>query len=221
VAWEDGDVNERPIRDAAAAICVGEAGSGEPEVLVVERSAQSRFLPGYVVFPGGAVEPEDGERASRWFGDATQAPRVAAIRELVEEAGLGVTAGGLIAASDLEWIDRDPPHLDVAQQICRWIAPPDTPVRFDARYFTIRADRPTDPIVDGREVARAWWTSPRALLSEWTEGEHKLYWPTWFTVGQLAACASSSEILGLRFEPREPTEHEETTMPRHVMEQDP
>ena len=41
------------IRKAASVIAVRDAADG-PEVLVVERSAASRFLPGYVVFPGGA-----------------------------------------------------------------------------------------------------------------------------------------------------------------------
>jgi len=221
VAWEDDAVDERPIREAAAAICVREGSSGEPEVLVVERSAQSRFLPGYIAFPGGAVEPEDASRASRWFGDVGNAYRATAIRELAEEVGLGVTGAGVIRASGLERIDEDPPDIGFAQEICRWVAPLEVPVRFDARYFAIRAGGQTDPVVDGREIARAWWTSPRALLSGWSDGEHKLYWPTWFTVGRLAECASGEDILALRFETREPTEHEQTTMPSHVMEQAP
>jgi hypothetical protein len=64
----------------------------------------------------------------------------------------------------------------------------------------------------------AWWTSPRALLSGWTAGAHKLYWPTWFTVSELAACASREEVLALRFETREPSIDEQGRMPRHVME---
>ena len=94
------------------------------------------------------------------------------------------------------------------------------PVRFDARFFAVSVDLGVEPVVDGREVVTAWWTSPRALLSGWTEGTHKLYWPTWFTVSELAACASRQEVLGLRFVTREPTADEERSMPRHVMEHD-
>jgi 8-oxo-dGTP pyrophosphatase MutT (NUDIX family) len=220
-SWEDDAVDERPIREAAAAICVRDAGSGDPEVLVVRRSERSHFLPGYITFPGGAIEPDDGDRARRWFGDHGERQRAAALRELVEEVGLALTSSGLHGADGVEPIDADPPDRGDVVEVCHWIAPPEVPVRFDARYFAIRVSSVVEPVVDGREVVHAWWTSPRALLDGWTDGEHKLYWPTWFTVGHLAACASGSEILALRFETREPTEDEQATMPRHVMEQVP
>jgi 8-oxo-dGTP pyrophosphatase MutT (NUDIX family) len=214
-------VQERPIRAAASAICVRAGRSGEPEVLVVERSSDSRFLPGYVAFPGGAVDHDDHERAIRWFADKEQAHRAAAIRELVEEVGLAVTSAGVLPAAGLDPVDADPPDPVGIREICHWVAPPEVPVRFDARYFAIPTEAATAPVVDGREVVRAWWVSPRTLLSGWSDGEHKLYWPTWFTVAELAACASGEDVLALRFETREPTEDEQARMPRHVMEQVP
>ena len=47
------------IREAASAVVARDAEEGL-EVLVLERSAASRFLPGYVAFPGGSTE--EGER---------------------------------------------------------------------------------------------------------------------------------------------------------------
>src|SRR5215471_21484804 len=76
-------VDERPIRRAASAVCVRPA-TDHFEVLVVQRSEGSRFLPGYIAFPGGAVDAEDEARAARWFADPRQAPRAAAVRELNE-----------------------------------------------------------------------------------------------------------------------------------------
>jgi 8-oxo-dGTP pyrophosphatase MutT (NUDIX family) len=214
-------VDDRPIREAASAICVRDGRPGEPEVLVVQRSPQSRFLPGYVAFPGGAVEPDDEGRAGRWFGDAREGHRAAAIRELVEEVAVAVTSAGVIASSALGRVDEQPPDRAAVREICHWVAPAEVPVRFDARYFAIAADRDVEPAADGREIAGAWWTSPRTLLDRWAEGKHKLYWPTWYTVWQLEACASRSDLLALRFATREPTRDEQTTMPRHVMEQVP
>ena len=211
-------MDERAIREAASAICVRDGGTGEPEVLVVHRSPESRFLPGYVAFPGGAVEPEDDARAERWFGAAVEGHRAAALRELIEEVGLSVTSGGVVTGSGMTPIDEFPPELDAIPEVCHWVAPPEVPVRFDARYFAVSVDPGVEPVVDGREVVSAWWTSPRALLSGWTEGAHKLYWPTWFTVSELAACASREEVLALRFETREPNIDEQGSMPRHVME---
>jgi hypothetical protein len=100
------------------------------------------------------------------------------------------------------------------------VAPPEVPVRFDARYFTLEADADVEATPDGAEVTALWWTSARRLLEEWAEGAHKLYWPTWLTVTELAACRSVAEVRALRFETRDPTPDEEATMPRHVMEQE-
>jgi 8-oxo-dGTP pyrophosphatase MutT (NUDIX family) len=211
-------VDERPIRRAASVVCVRPADGG-PEVLVVERSAGSRFLPGYVAFPGGAVDDADGDRAERWFGDRREASRAAAIRELFEEAGITLTAGGVVAADSFAPTDDAPPAASQLAPLCHWIAPPEVPVRFDAQYFTIAAARDVPVVADGAEVTQAWWTSPRLLLAGWEAGDRKLYWPTWLTVTELAACVTLEDVLALRFDTRDPTADEEATMPIHVMEQ--
>jgi 8-oxo-dGTP pyrophosphatase MutT (NUDIX family) len=212
-------VDERPIRRAASVVCVRPGPDEDPEVLVVERSGGSRFLPGYVAFPGGAVDEADEAHAKRWFGDRREASRAAAIRELFEEAGVALTATGVVAADSFAPTDAAPPAAAQLAPLCHWIAPPEVPVRFDARYFTVAAGRDVPVVPDGREVSRAWWTSPRLLLAEWEAGDRKLYWPTWLTVTELAACATVEAVLALRFETRDPTADEETTMPVHVMEQ--
>jgi 8-oxo-dGTP pyrophosphatase MutT (NUDIX family) len=210
-------VDERPLRRAASAVCVRDT-AGDPEVLVVERSAASRFLPGYVAFPGGAVDAADDGHAERWFGTPDEGPRAAALRELAEEAGIAVTADGAVVSRDPGPIDASPPEVNSLHELCHWIAPPEVPVRFDARYYTLALD--ADAVADGGEVVDAWWVSPRALLDEWRAGSRKLYWPTWLTVTELARCASAEAILSLRFDTREPTSDEIATMPSHVMEQE-
>ena len=210
-------MDERPIRRAASAVCVRPA-SQRFEVLVVQRSEGSRFLPGYIAFPGGAVDADDEARAERWFADPAQAPRVAAVRELSEEVGLTLTAGGLVAAADLAPADDAPPRPDQISPLCHWVAPPEVPVRFDARYFTIEGNG-VEPRADGGEIARTWWVDPLRLIEEWERGEHKLYWPSWYTVTQVAACRTAEEAMALTFESRDPTQDEEDTMPLHVMEQ--
>jgi 8-oxo-dGTP pyrophosphatase MutT (NUDIX family) len=213
-------VDDQPIRRAASLVCV-RAGATDPEVLVVERSAASRFLPGYVAFPGGAVDAADEAHAHRWFGDRDQSARAAAIRELLEETSITVTRGGVVVAVGLGPTDAAPPAVAQLTELCHWVAPSDVPVRFDARYFTAAAARDVQVVPDGREITRAWWTAPRELLAEWEAGRRKLYWPTWLTVTELAACARVSDALALRFETRDPTPEEEATMPLHVMESVP
>jgi 8-oxo-dGTP pyrophosphatase MutT (NUDIX family) len=209
------------IRKAASIVAVRE-GDGAPEVLVIERSRDARFLPGYVAFPGGAVDEGDAVLAERWFGSAEHAARACAIRELIEEVGLVPGPDGLRRAPE-DAVDAvacagvDPATLHL---LARWVAPPDVPVRFDAEYFTVRSPRAVEPAPDGDEAAAAWWASPATLLEEWSAGTRRLYWPTYFTLRELARCASADELLGLRLETREPDEDELARLARSVFWQD-
>jgi len=213
---------ETEIRRAATVIAVRPGAAG-PEILVVERGAGSRFLPGYVAFPGGAVDADDDELARRWFGDPGEAARAAAVRELIEETAVAVTATGARVADPagpLAAVDADPPPSDALREIARWIAPEDVPVRFDARYFAVEISGGVEPVPDGGETAAAWWISPRRLLDGWRAGERRLYWPTWLTVTELAGCDSVEALLALRVDTREPDDDEVAAMPASVFWQD-
>jgi 8-oxo-dGTP pyrophosphatase MutT (NUDIX family) len=210
------------IRQAASLIGVRD-GSNGPEVLVIERTLDQRFLPGYVAFPGGAVDPADGQLAARWFGDDEEAVRAAAVRELAEEVGLAVTQEGVVAVDldePLARIHVAPPGLARLPEIARWIAPVRVPVRFDARYYAVRMDGAAYPTADGAEAAKAWWASPRSLLSAWESDELLFYWPTHFTMRALADCRDADEVLGLHIDTREPDEDETSRLPRSVFYQD-
>ena len=210
------------IRHAASVIAVRD-GDGGPEVLVLERGAESRFLPGYVVFPGGAVDADDAALAARWFDDDGEAARAAAVRELVEEAGLALTRDGLVDAGNPDSLDPvhiAPPTTDQLHELARWVAPDEVPVRFDARYFAIAAPGGLEPAPDGAEAAHAWWAAPRALLAEWQVGARKLYWPTYATMLELAACESTEAIATLTFETREPEDDEVVRLPCSVFWED-
>lgn len=207
------------IREAASAVLAREGDDGL-EVLVLERGASSRFLPGYVAFPGGSTDQEDRELARRWFGTPAEARRACAVRELVEEVSLVLTDGGLVPGATLEAVDAAPPSTEQLTQIAHWIAPPSVPVRFDARFFAVRAPAGLEPVPDGGETSDAWWISPRRLLEDWTDGRRHLYWPTFFTVSELAACASVDDLLGLRIQTREPDDDELERLPRSTFWQD-
>ena len=211
----------REIRQAAAVIAVRDTGRG-PEILVIERSKESRFLPGYVSFPGGRTDDLDAELAGRWFGDAREAARASAVRELLEEVGLALTADGLRAGAhdELRAIDDAPPPAVRLTQIARWIAPEDVPVRFDARYFAVEGSGDAEPVPDGIEIARAWWAPPGELLDLWQAQEVKLYWPTYFTVLALAECGSAAELIALDIRTREPDDRELEYLHRSTFWQD-
>ena len=206
----------------AASLIVGRDGSGGLELLVIERSRGSRFLPGYVAFPGGATGAEDEALSRDWFGSPDEVARACAIRELAEETGLVITADGLgpIGGWDpLSPVNVAPPAIDQLPEIAHWIAPEEVPVRFDARYFAAGAGDGLQPTPDGSEAAAAWWEAPGSLLAAWEAGDRLLYWPTYVTMRHLAACASVTDLLALRFETHEPTDEELTSLPISIFEQ--
>ncbi len=98
-----------PIRDAATVILLRDGTAGI-EVFMLRRSTALVFSPGAYVFPGGAVDPSDGEAtaagvcagrddtaASTVLGvpDGGLSFWVAAVRECFEEAGVLLALGPL------------------------------------------------------------------------------------------------------------------------------
>ncbi|MEX0832885.1 MAG: NUDIX domain-containing protein [Actinomycetota bacterium] len=190
----------------AATVVPARDGPRGVEVLVMRRAPKHRFLPGFVVFPGGAVDPADGRLAERWFGTPDQASRACGIRELIEEAGLVLTANGLAPAPPraLDVVDVSPPRVEDMPEICHWIAPEIVPVRFDARFYAVAAPGGLEPAPDGEEAERAWWARPFDLLESNASGGVSLYWPTMKIVEGLATCAAVEEVLELQVAPVEP-----------------
>lgn len=94
------------IRSAATLALVRDSDQGL-EVLLLQRTWQAAFLPGYFVFPGGAVDPQDPDvrACASGRGDAAISQTlsldeggadymIAALRECLEEAGLIVAVDG-------------------------------------------------------------------------------------------------------------------------------
>jgi 8-oxo-dGTP pyrophosphatase MutT (NUDIX family) len=138
------------------------------QVLLVQRNPEARFMPGVWVFPGGAVDPEDGE------GEA--AHRAAAARELGEEAGIELPADELVAYS-------------------RWITPKVVPIRFDTRFYLALAPAHSPPHPDGSETVDAGWFEPQAALDSHHAGELPLVFPTIKHLESLVGFANSAEAL--------------------------
>src|SRR4029077_11226816 len=72
----------------AATVILLRGGADALEVLLVKRTPHARFMGGVWVFPGRAVDAGDSD------GDASL--RVAAVRELEEEAGIVVADPGAL-----------------------------------------------------------------------------------------------------------------------------
>jgi 8-oxo-dGTP pyrophosphatase MutT (NUDIX family) len=155
-------------RQAASVIVLRGRGEGL-EVLLVRRNPAARFMGGVWVFPGGAVDAHEGE------GDASH--RVAAVREVEEEAGLRLP---------------DPAAL---VKFSRWITPPEVTIRFDTHFFLAPAPPGQEPRVDGEEMVGLAWHTPAGALAAHRRGELELVFPTIKQLEQLAGFASADELL--------------------------
>jgi 8-oxo-dGTP pyrophosphatase MutT (NUDIX family) len=137
-------------RPAASLLLVRETRSG-PEVLMGLRRAAHRFMPNRLVFPGGAVDPEDHDAicgtplrpevrkrlevaASPGLATALAA---AAVRELLEETGLSLGT---------------PSRLHVLDYLCRAVTPAAQPLRFDARFLVADAAAATGTLAGSGEL---------------------------------------------------------------------
>lgn len=184
----------------AATVVVARPGEDGVEVLMVRRGPANRFGPGFVVFPGGVVEPGDRDLAVRLFGRASQEARACALRELYEETGLLLTVNGFrVRAAPrpaLRNMDFRHPDPGTLVEIARWVAPPDLAVRFDALFFAVAASRDIEPSPDGIEADRAWWARPADVLTR--REDDPLMWPTVATLEALSACHSVEDVLALR-----------------------
>jgi 8-oxo-dGTP pyrophosphatase MutT (NUDIX family) len=142
-------------RPAATVILLRRGGKHEDrglEVCMVRRNPAARFMPDAWVFPGGAVEAEEGED--------DRAHRVCAIRELEEEAGVALAGPGELVA------------------FSRWIAPEEVRTRFDTWFYVALAPAHSKLRPDGSETVEAAWVEPGAALTRHEAGEMKLFFPT-------------------------------------------
>jgi 8-oxo-dGTP pyrophosphatase MutT (NUDIX family) len=166
----------------AASVILLRGGGRDLEILLVKRNPAQRFMGGAWVFPGGAVDAREGE------GDA--AHRLAAVREVREEAGLEL------------------PGPDALVKFSRWITPAQVKIRFDTHFFLAPVADDARARVDGRECVDLGWFRPGDALAAYARDEILLVFPTIKHLEQLSAFSSADELLryaaGRRIEAVEP-----------------
>jgi 8-oxo-dGTP pyrophosphatase MutT (NUDIX family) len=162
---------ETPPRQAATVILL-RGGEQTLEVLLVKRTEHARFMGGVWVFPGGALDRADETGVD---GDGG-AHRVAAARELREEAGVSLA---------------DPSRL---VEFSRWITPAQVSVRFDTRFFLAELPKDAEPAVDGHECVDLGWFTPQGALDAFAREEIALVFPTIKHLQQLAGFATAAKL---------------------------
>ena len=151
-------------RQAASIIVLRDSPDG-PEVLLVQRNPEQRFMGGAWVFPGGAVHDQDADHAA------------AAVRELREEAGIALREDAEVVA----W--------------SRWITPEQVKIRFDTWFFVAAAPSGAEAKVDGGECVDARWLRPATALETFRRGQLTLVFPTIKHLEALAHAESVADAL--------------------------
>jgi 8-oxo-dGTP pyrophosphatase MutT (NUDIX family) len=145
---------------------------------MLRRPGRSSFAAGAFVFPGGAVDAEDGS--------GPDAYRVAGIREVLEEVGLliggaaeGTGDGDLdvrISAARAQLLgggrlaDALAAHgLVITPEdlvyIAHFITPPREGRRYDTRFFGMRVGSQQDVRVHAAEAVEGGWHRPESMLA--------------------------------------------------------
>ncbi|MFM9828027.1 MAG: NUDIX hydrolase [Sphingomonas sp.] len=196
---------------AATLVLFRERAGAAPELLMVERAQTMAFAGGALVFPGGRIDPADHAHAERHIpgssADWEQPARIAAIREMVEEAGLPVGLSPLpdpqALASIRTGLHAGRPFADLLGNhdltldlaaltlFARW-CPRHPHMRiFDTLFFLARLpDGSPDPEVDATENTRVFWQSARGVLDDADAGRVSIIFPTRCNLERLAQFAS-------------------------------
>jgi 8-oxo-dGTP pyrophosphatase MutT (NUDIX family) len=203
-------------RPAATVVIVRDRPDGAPELLMMERASTMAFAAGALVFPGGALDADDHMLAARIGGALNPdeaAARIAAIRETIEEAGLGIGLTGPVDAAVVlrlrdglhdgkplgELLDR---HglglaLDALTPFARWHpAPFERAARvFDTRFYLACAPQAQVASVDTTENVRLFWSSAADTLARCDAGEGRIIFPTRRNLERLALFSSHADLV--------------------------
>jgi 8-oxo-dGTP pyrophosphatase MutT (NUDIX family) len=166
------ELNEGAVADArlAASVIVMRDADAGPEVLLLRRNPESRFMGGAWVFPGGSVHADDES-------SGVSGPVAAGLRETQEEAGLTLAGP------------------DELVPFSRWITPAQVKIRFDTWFFLARAPDGAPVEIDNAEVVDARWLRPQDALDAGAREELLLVFPTIKHLEQLAAFSSVDHAL--------------------------
>jgi 8-oxo-dGTP pyrophosphatase MutT (NUDIX family) len=166
---EELNPGQQSVPRPAATVIVLRGGADALEVLLVKRNPASKFMGGAWVFPGGAVDRNEGK--------GQPALRAAAMRELGEEAGIEL---------------NDP---DTLIPFSRWITPAAVKIRFDTWFYLTPLPDGTTPQIDGSEIVDARWYEPRQALEAAGRGELLLVFPTIKHLEQISPFESAHALM--------------------------
>lgn len=213
IAFDQAAASGAAAIPAATLVLFREQDGGPPELLIVERARAMVFAGGALVFPGGRIDPEDRALAALHAPDDVHgAARIAAIREMIEEAGVATGLSPQPDATQLarlrQGLHRGEPFgallnetgtmfaLDRLVPFARWL-PAHAHMRiFDTMFFIAALpEGAPPPIVDQTENSRVFWMSARQVLIEADAGRATIIFPTRRNLERLAQFASFADAV--------------------------
>ena len=176
--------NKVPIKNAATVVIRREI-YGKPHILMGQRGRNAVFMPNKFVFPGGAIDQNDGDvdlalqldkklQEQLLYDSMDVAPNAiiaGAIREVWEETGLRIIGEEPISSIKKERFDQWEsffskgflPNPSGLEFFFRAITPPGRPRRFDARFFICNSSEISGNLDDfsnaGTQLKHLQWIS--------------------------------------------------------------
>lgn len=177
------------------------------KVYLTKRPESMKFLGGFYVFPGGAVEQEDHELDGDFLLHANKdlavhhAHYIAAARELFEEVGVLLAnknnmnqSAYLSSNTILEYrrqlIEGEISFLQLLRKeklqfnlhdlkhFGNRTTPSGRPIRFNTHFFLAQLPEGQEPNPDTNEIDEAFWMTPEDAILSFQEGQLQIARPT-------------------------------------------
>lgn len=199
---------------AATLILFRERDGAAAEHLFVERAATMVFAAGALVFPGGRVDDDDHVIAASRpdLEPADAAARVAAVRETLEEAGVGIGFEPALSAAEAQalrealaggtflshWLLTKGCriNLDLLTPFARWRPNFPEARTYDTRFYIARVpDDAHEASVDTTENVNLFWATARQALARARAGDAYVIFPTMRNLERLAEVETHAAAL--------------------------
>ena len=200
-------------RRSAVGVPYRRLSGGGVELFWVKREKALAFAGGFYAFPGGKVDA--GDAAVPVVGDTgpDAALRVAAARELLEEAGVLVAEGAERLAPETvsalrrellegraSWgalLERHGLRLsaEALPEAGRWVTPEFAPVRFDTVFYLVEVGAHARAEWWPGELSEGAWVTPAEALARWEAGTALLHPPALHVLRVMARFDSPERAL--------------------------
>lgn len=188
------DTDGTRLRRAAAVVPVRADG----HVLVGQRTVAARSYPGYIAFPGGGLEDDDGRLPRAVLGVDDAELRGCALRELGEETGRWPLATAALERPSPKHVRRFTDVLVSGMPLAAallesalvlddrallplnmWVTSDHRPMQFAVKQYVLRVSDDNDFVRTGAndEFSSLRWCSPFEIRTRWQRGDELLLPP--------------------------------------------